>query len=144
MPRAHSRDLRTGRRSLPGHSYLITLVTSHRRPIFLNFEYAASACRNFYSPAVLEHGTTLSFVVMPDHVHWLVELHGRLSVLVRIYKARVSLEVGRGIWQPGYHDHALRRDEDLRRSARYIVANPLRAGLVSDIGQYPYWDAVWL
>jgi len=28
--------------------------------------------------------------------------------------------------------------------ARYIVANPIRAGLVDNIGQYPYWDAVWL
>ncbi|MGB4488330.1 MAG: transposase, partial [Pseudomonas veronii] len=25
-----------------------------------------------------------------------------------------------------------------------IVANPLRAGLVEHIGQYPLWDAIWL
>ncbi|KFN46779.1 hypothetical protein N790_08155 [Arenimonas malthae CC-JY-1] len=24
------------------------------------------------------------------------------------------------------------------------MANPLRAGLVADIGDYPFWDAVWL
>jgi hypothetical protein len=28
--------------------------------------------------------------------------------------------------------------------ARYIVANPLRAGLVSRVGHYPFWNAVWL
>jgi len=28
--------------------------------------------------------------------------------------------------------------------ARYIVANPLRAGLVERIGDYPLWDATWL
>ncbi|MFV3290267.1 transposase, partial [Pseudomonas sp. NY11955] len=28
--------------------------------------------------------------------------------------------------------------------ARYIVANPIRAGLVSRVGDYPHWDAVWL
>jgi putative transposase len=28
--------------------------------------------------------------------------------------------------------------------ARYIVANPLRAGLVERLGDYPHWDAVWL
>ena len=28
--------------------------------------------------------------------------------------------------------------------ARYIVANPLRAGLVTKIGDYPFWNAVWL
>jgi hypothetical protein len=28
--------------------------------------------------------------------------------------------------------------------ARYIIANPLRAGLVDRIGDYPLWDAMWL
>ena len=31
-----------------------------------------------------------------------------------------------------------------RAAARYIVANPLRAGLVKQIGDYPLWDAIWL
>ena len=48
------------------------------------------------------------------------------------------------VWQDGFHDHALRREEDLRAAARYVVANPLRAGLVETIGQWPLWDAVWL
>ncbi|MFV3292807.1 transposase, partial [Pseudomonas sp. NY11955] len=28
--------------------------------------------------------------------------------------------------------------------ARYIIANPIRAGLVSRVGDYSHWDAVWL
>ena len=44
----------------------------------------------------------------------------------------------------GLHDHAVRSDEDFRALARYVVANPLRAGLVSQIGDYPLWDAAWL
>jgi len=48
------------------------------------------------------------------------------------------------LWQKGYFDRALRREEDLKAMARYIVANPLRAGLVEHIGQYPLWDAIWL
>ncbi len=48
------------------------------------------------------------------------------------------------VWQKGYYDHAVRRDEDIELVARYIVANPLRAGLVKDIGSYPLWDARWL
>ncbi|MFM2004374.1 MAG: hypothetical protein RLZZ09_29 [Pseudomonadota bacterium] len=28
--------------------------------------------------------------------------------------------------------------------ARYNVVNPLRAGLVDRIGDYPHWDAAWL
>jgi putative transposase len=43
-----------------------------------------------------------------------------------------------------FYDHAVRKDEDVQGIARYIVANPLRAGLVKHIGYYPLWDAIWL
>ncbi|MEW2970339.1 transposase, partial [Pseudomonas aeruginosa] len=39
---------------------------------------------------------------------------------------------------------ALRKDEDVRVAARYIIANPIRAGLVRKAGEYPHWDCVWL
>jgi REP element-mobilizing transposase RayT len=48
------------------------------------------------------------------------------------------------LWQKAFYDHALRKDEDVQNIARYIVANPLRAGLVKNIGEYPLWDAIWL
>ena len=52
---------------------------------------------------------------------------------------------GRGsIWHRGFHDRAIRRDEDLVVIAKYLVANPLRAGLVTEIGDYPHWDSVWV
>jgi len=38
----------------------------------------------------------------------------------------------------------LRLDEKIIEVARYIVANPLRAGLVNCLGDYSHWDAVWL
>ena len=48
------------------------------------------------------------------------------------------------VWDKAYHDHALRKDEDVKRVARYIVANPLRKRLVDKIVDYPLWDAVWI
>ncbi len=48
------------------------------------------------------------------------------------------------VWQRGFHDHAVRREETLRDIARYIVANPLRRGLVHTVGDYSLWDAVWV
>jgi putative transposase len=35
-------------------------------------------------------------------------------------------------------------DEDLLAAARYIVRNPVRAGLATKCVLYPFWDAVWL
>ena len=88
---------------------------------------------------------------MPDHVHLLLELgETGLSAVMKRLKARSAVqlnrEIGRGgrFWAPGYHDHALRREEDLRSVARYIVANPLRAGLATRAGDYPWWNAAWL
>jgi len=47
------------------------------------------------------------------------------------------------VWQEGFHDHALRREEDLQATARYIIGNPVRAGLVPSVRDYPHWDAIW-
>ena len=140
------KNLRKGRVSLPNHAYLVTIVTASRRPVFTSFAAARQAVRCFHDKDVACHAQTMAFVVMPDHVHWLLQLeeHGSLSETVRLYKTKVSLILGQRVWQRGFHDHALREDEDLRDIARYIVANPLRSGLVKSIGEYPHWDAIWL
>lgn len=142
----HSRALRKGRVSCPNHVYLITLVTRKRTPCFTDLSSARLAIRVFHDPHVVRQAATLAFVIMPDHVHWLLQLEGSaaLSDVVRIYKAKVSLGMGQRIWQKGFHDHAVRADEDLRAAARYIVANPVRAGLATSVAQYPHWDAIWL
>ena len=53
-----------------------------------------------------------------------------------------SLEQG-GLWQAGYYDHCLRGDEDLRLQARYILENPVRAGIVESPRDYPYSWSLW-
>lgn len=100
-----------------------------------------------------QHGyaDTLAWVVMPDHLHWLMTPGTEtLAAVVRRIKSRSARSIHRTlgtkgvVWQKSYHDHAVRKDEDIRAMARYIIANPLRAGLVESIGAYPLWDAVWL
>lgn len=99
----------------------------------------------------------LAFVVMPNHLHWLVALQHQatLSAVMKSVKSHSARQIGkiqreRGepghphIWQDGFHDRALRKEDDMLAVARYIVANPLRAGLVERIGDYPLWDAKWL
>ena len=53
-------------------------------------------------------------------------------------------KIGGQLWQAGYHDHALRSDEDVREVALYVIANPRRAGLVDRFRDYPPWDAAWI
>lgn len=144
--------LRTGRFSEIGRIYLVTTVTHRRTHLFTDFVLARAAVEQLRCSDHSGRCRTLAFVLMPDHLHWLVELReGGLSALVGQFKARVAAAVNRRLgvtgvqqWQRGFHDHAVRREEDLAALARYIVANPMRAGLVRRVGDYPHWDAVWV
>jgi REP element-mobilizing transposase RayT len=122
-------------------------VTTRRIPVFRDFAAALEAARQLNAIGVDSHWTLLAWVIMPDHVHALVmPQRSTLSECMRLFKGRTSrvLGNGKGLWQRGFHDHAIRRDEDLVAAARYIVANPLRAGLVRRIGDYPFWNCVWV
>src|SRR5690606_41587155 len=68
---------------------------------------------------------------------------GRMKSASGVHANRVLARTG-PVWEPAFHDHALRRDEDLRSVARYIIANPVRAGLVDRPGDYPFWDCIWM
>ena len=142
----HAKDLRKGRFSETGRIYLVTTVTLDRKPVFSDFH----AARHLIHALQAEHESgcakTPAFVVMPDHLHWLLELGAGVSLsrVVGRIKSVAAHRLGGGVWQPGFHDHALRKDEDLAATARYVVANPLRKGLVPNVGAYPHWDAVWL
>ena len=142
----HGKDLRKGRVSLPGRVYHVTTVTLDRKPVFSDLRSARVLINALREAQARGEATTLAFVLMPDHLHWLLQLEAEtsLSGLVGAVKAVTAHGLGRRIWQSGFHDHALRQEDDLAKLARYIVANPLRAGLVERVVDYPHWDAVWL
>lgn len=143
------RQLRAGRRSIAGQLYLLTTVTHHRRAFFLDPVLASTAARTLSDATIWLPSRCLAWVLMPDHWHALVELGEKtqLSAAVGRMKGVAShvlkqqCKFSGPLWAKGFHDHALRRDESVEQVARYIVANPLRAGLVNDVLDYPYWDA---
>jgi REP element-mobilizing transposase RayT len=140
-----SRLLRKGRFSQSGQIYLVTTATLQRRKVFADFEAARLLINILRIESASGSCKTLAFVVMPDHLHWLLQLEqGALSVVVGRVKSISAKRLGRPVWQDGFHDRALRSDDDLPALARYVVTNPLRAGLVQRVGLYPHWDAVWL
>ena len=151
MDRPHSSDLRRGRHSEAGRLYLLTTVVRDRTPVFNNFWMARLVIAQLRLAQTENACRSLAWVVMPDHVHWLVELReATLSTLMGRVKSRSTSGVNRAsgrrgaLWQQGYHDRAVRRDEEIREISRYIVMNPVRAGLVKSVGEYSHWDCVWL
>lgn len=138
-------DLRKGRVSQTGLVYHITTVTQNRTPYFEVLGNGRKVVQQLMALQDQCIAETLYYVLMPDHLHWLMVLHGgTLPEAVRLLKGRSARAIGKKIWQANYHDHAVRKEEDLQKMAQYIVANPLRANLVSRIGDYSLWDAVWL
>jgi len=93
-----------------------------------------------------DHGfSVIAYCLMPDHIHALIE--GRhpaadFREFVRIFKQRSSFEWkrerGKPLWQRSYFEHVLRDDEDTIGVAKYILENPVRAGLVERPEDYPY------
>ena len=137
---------RRGRGSEAGRAYLVTATTARRRPLFADWRAARTLVAALREEADLGSAHTLAFVVMPDHLHWLMQLGdgAALADVVGRVKAVVAHRLGGPVWQAGFHDHAVRMEEDLAQIARYVVLNPVRAGLVRRVGDYPHWDAVWL
>ena len=146
-----SHRLRHGRFSEPNRIYLLTANTLNREPVFLDWRVGRLVVEQLRSAQEQGFVDSLAWVVMPDHFHWLVVLQrSSLDQLMCRTKSLSTRAINQATgrtgrrWQQGYHDHALRNEEDLKRVARYVIANPLRAGLVKRVGDYPLWDAIWL
>ncbi|WP_420554946.1 REP-associated tyrosine transposase [Neptuniibacter marinus] len=143
MQKANAQSLRVGRYSQPNQIYHLTLTCANRRPVFSDPYLAKHAVHSI--KRLTQEATTIAFVIMPDHIHWLMQLNDRkkLSDTVRLLKVFITHKAGK-IWQKGFYDHALRKEEDIKNIARYIILNPVRAGIVKTIREYPWWDCIYL
>ena len=145
-------DLRKGRYSEPGREYFVTTIVQGRPPIFCDLYLARAFIAVLRESQEAGFGTWLAWILMPDHFHGLLSLgdDGKLAAAMQKMKGASAQALNRRLgrrgafWQPGFYDHALRKEEDRLEIGRYIVTNPLRAGLVKRLGDYPHWDSVWL
>lgn len=87
---------------------------------------------------------TLVYCFMPDHLHLLLagqdksNLRDNMKAFKQISAYNYNKEYNQMLWQRSYHEHVLRSDEAVDDVARYILNNPVRAGMVQDFKQYPY------
>ncbi len=85
------------------------------------------------------------YLFMPDHFHFI--LTGR-NVISNIKKCIDSFKQKSGFWlsqnmpeykwQKDYFDHVIRGETELANQIRYILMNPVKAGLVDHWKQYKY------
>jgi len=85
------------------------------------------------------------YVIMPNHLHCFLEIRkSNLKNVMEDFKrwtgrlATKILGMGSRFWQREWFDHWSRSDEDDERIMAYIRSNPVKAGLVKDVSEWPY------
>ena len=103
--------LRLGRHSRIGQSYILTTVIQERRRYF-DDATAAHEVMDVFRRIDAEGLThSLAYVVMPDHIHWLVEIRAfSLDHIMQRFKSSSALRINRMLgrtgpfWQSSYHE----------------------------------------
>jgi putative transposase len=121
------------------YAYHLILNTRGGLPSFEDGRLIA-LCLECLAASASRYGLeVVAYCFMPDHVHLLV-VGADDAPLVRFVQHFKQATGHRrpGLWQRSYYDHILREEEDLEDTARYIWANPVRAGMVENVLAYPY------
>jgi putative transposase len=79
---------------------------------------------------------------MPDHCHALLSFspEGEISKVIRNWKRWTARQLSIR-WQVDFFDHRLRHEESFAEKFNYILANPVRQGLVPTADLWPH---VWV
>jgi putative transposase len=127
------------------YRYFLTFCTDFRRPVFQNADAVKLALLQISRAATQEEFALLAYCFMPDHLHLLVEGRSDACDCRRFIKSAKQLsgyyfakEFGHKLWQRYGFERVLRDDEATLVVVRYILRNPLRAGLVADVCDYPF------
>ena len=125
--------------------YSLCFVTLHRTPHFANEALAAGTLKQIQRTCHDQDFALIAYCLMPDHVHLAVKgrtAESDLQRFVRIAKQRVAY-VARTqfriptIWQGGYYERVVRA-HGMESVVRYILNNPVAAGLVERAEEYPF------
>lgn len=92
--------------------------------------------------------SVLAWVVMPNHVHVLLEIwQTPLAKVLQNWKSITAVEANKILqregtfWQPEYWDRFMRDEEQVRKAIRYIENNPVKARLCRAPEEWPFGSA---
>ncbi len=100
----------------------------------------------------------LAYTIMPNHVHVLFtplpvgkesDIYHRLPDIMQSIKGYTAWRANRILgrrghfWQEESYDHFVRNERELKRIVRYIVNNPVKAGLVHTPEEWKWTYSKW-
>lgn len=127
------------------HNYFLTFPTDRRRHIFVDPAPVDRALTQILRAATRHGFAVIAYCFMPDHLHLIVsgERDGvdcrAFIKAAKQYSAYYhSQATGIRLWERYGQDRVIRDEQELAMTVRYIVANPVRAGLVRHPKDYPF------
>ena len=127
------------------HRYFLTFCCDYRRKAFTDAAVVDLVMTQFLRAADEENMAIIASCFMPDHVHLVVEGRRDDSDLKRFVSSAKQLscyhykqEHRKRLWQRYVHERVLREEQATRRVVAYVLENPVRAGLVQTVRDYPH------
>jgi len=124
--------------------FFITFCTHQRRKMLAS-DAMHKAFITFATKAYSDHNIAVGrYVIMPDHVHLFVrgpddfQIGPWVGMLKQALAKHIALTSTSPLWQRGFFDHLLRSDESYTQKWNYVRENPLRAGVVKSVAEWPY------
>ena len=133
------------------YRYHLRFSTDGRAFLFTEPDRVSAALEQVRRTADDDQFALLAYCFMPDHLHLLIEGTHEASDMrhfAKVSKQRVAyvFRIQFGIattWQEGYYERVLRSDEATEVVVRYVLDNPVRAGLVVRAEDYPFSGAIF-
>ncbi len=126
------------------HAYHLVFNTARHEPLLVR-ALAEVVVDAIEQAALATSFELLAYTVMPNHVHLLVQGRDESANAVRLIQQSkqkpgfsYKRETGHQLWLPSFFDRIVRRGDDAVEIAAYILANPVRAGLMSAEDVWPY------
>ena len=123
----------------------ITIATKKKQRVFSNQDLAHDFVALLRRRCEQNKIPLYAYCVMPDHVHLLISASKGEDIVgfvgeIKSLSTKMAWQHGysEAIWQRSFYDHFLRKDEDCKMVASYIVHNPVRAGIVEHWKHYPF------
>jgi putative transposase len=136
---------------LGAYRYSLCFVTDSRAALFVTHGIVGAAVREIQRTSIEDDFALLAYCFMPDHVHLVLEgrsARADLQRFAKIAKQRVAYVFRTKFaipltWQQGFYERVLRSDQDTDIVVRYVLDNPVRAGLVQVAEDYPFSGALY-
>ncbi len=131
---------------LPGHFYHFYNRGAHRAPIFRepdNYLFVLKKMKHYCRALAL---TPIAYCLMPNHYHLLIRQDGEHPARLLIqrvfnsYTKAFNKRYGLSgtLFEDNYKVKMVQEEPYLLHLCRYIHANPVKHGLVSDVAHWPY------